>query len=708
MAFVDATFAGVHADASAGDASFTLGLGPAPSSGQVCLAGVGHSMSSGDLVFSDGNGGSVTIANLTVAERTEHDGPDGQFTRIMLKDRRWRWEKQSHVTGEWNKPGADGITIPAALRRSARQLVAMCLAAMGETGYDVTALPDNFYPYVKWEFAPAAQAAQGVCDQCRCVLTLASDDTAKVVALGSGATPPATGREQEETGVRYTDQPDTYIVRGGRAMIQRTSRLVPVGLDTDGAVKPLASLSYYSQAASAYGGSFIKAINGGFYALKETAPEVFKAAEQSCGLWFRLPDAERVYLPVLSSICETATEDGAPTWRRPYCLSDALYLKRPDGMFEAQGSGEVGASWDLDAERGIVKMKEPPWADAGGAALAAIDLVWASESRQDDGSVKDEDYYTYVSGTGPAERVECAEWLVLRGVVVEGEPDWINKSELDAVAAQLVALIQETGETETSGDIELAGIVNIWPDGAIRQVTWSAGERGASTKLTHNTDRPPIGRAKLGQQIEALKKQAEATAGAAAAAKASLVRVTLPAVAAEPPKKTQSLRLASSMAQVVNVDLTEAPDGGVGWIVYEEVASDPYIKRAEYPGVTALVICHGAIPSGKPGVARVTGRHRVLVDDWEHISMGDRLGALPHSWHARRSMLGPMLVVAKMPKPYVLAEITRRRGDGQLVTNVSGSVSGSFETIRFGPGWRVRFSDKPGVLLVDPVPPEED
>ena len=678
MAYVDATFDGVHADASAGAAQFALGIGPEPSTGSVCLAGTGHAMRSGDLVFTDGTR-TVTLAGLYVVDRQEHDGPDGRFTRLTLKDRRYKWACEAHVTGEWNKAQADGYTIAAALKKSARELAALCLDAMGESGYDVSALPNDFWPHVKWEFESAVRAAQAVCDLCRCTLSMDDADNAEVVALGSGAAPPATEREMEDEGVRYTDKPDKYVIRGARKMIQRTSQIFAVGLDTNGTVAGLENLTYAETVLDYYKDSWADAIRSGFMAMWDSHREAWRCARRSVGLWFRLPAAELDYLPILASVCEVKTEDAEEKWRAPYVTSDAMWHQKADGVRIELGQGEVGLPWTLDHETGVVKFtRHVIWADATSDDFATLKLVWACESNQDDGTLVDDDYYTYTAGGGSAEHVEPAEWLVLRGVIPDGGGPvvWQNQTELDAIAAKLKALIDEPDESVTSGRIRYEGVRELWPDGKMRQVSWNVGADGAGTEIVYNTDAPPIGRARLAIQIDGLKRRAESFAGAATAERASLSGKTRPPAAGASAGDSSLPEPPEGTCHAVNGAGDDIPDMGVvrlsedGWDGTRQMLEA--VKPAQ-AGIKSVGVARGVAPYSATdacvGSFYVTGAFRVLYLEragWPTVAPKMRLGATKNSYYAQGQEFGPWRVNGVIQAPVGdapgIAYVTKMQG----------------------------------------------
>ena len=651
----DVTFDGIHADASAGAAQFTLGIGPQPSTGSLSLAGTGHSLSTGDLVFDDGINAPVTLADLEVYEQREHSGEDGEFTTIQVRDRRWRWAKEAHVTGVWNRREADGSTIPAALQKTARELVSLCLDAMGETGYDVSALPNDFYPYVNWEFEPAVRAANDICAMCGCTLSLDASDNVQVVTLGSGDDPPAADRESEDEATTSTEKADVYIVRGGRKVIQRTSTLVAVGLDTDGTVQTLVDLSYYAAAVAKWGSIFAAALSH-FQAWDNATDRAkYVAATQSVGRWFRLPSDDLPYLPALSNICETKTENSKEVWKRPYATSSSLYLKGVDEV-RRSASGEISAPWDLDAEAGIVKLRrDVAWADADCSAFATIKLVWAYESIQSDGTLTDDDFYTYEDGSGTSEHVEDADWLVLRGIIADGEtdPTWQNDTELDAIAAKIVSYIKETEATRSSGDYRYGKILSLRPDGKIRQVTWQVSEKaGAETRLIVNTDAPPAGRLRLQQAIDALRQQAQAKGGKTVHLRTALRGWTLPWTQGGQAGQPTSPELPRGAFLVIN---TEAEDIPAECVVFTEKDGTPWdgassIVRAAKPhrsGLRSVGISAGLIPANDgEGICYDEG-HRIVkyVNRTDMtVSVKGRLGARQDSWYAQPEPMGPFLV----------------------------------------------------------------
>lgn len=658
----DVTFDGIHADASAGTAQFTLGIGPQPSTGSLCLAGTGHTLSSGSLVFSDGINPAVTLPNLDVVEQREHSAEDGEYTEIQVRDRRWKWAKQSHVTGVWNRPEADGSTIPAALQKSARELVALCLDAMGETGYDVSALPNDFYPFVQWEFEPAARAANEVCAMCGCTLSLDGSDNVEVVKLGVGDDPPAADRESQDEAETSTEKADVYLVRGGRKAIQRTSTLETVGLDTDGTIQALADLSYYADALTKWGSMYAAAL-AHFQAWDNATDRAkYVAASQSVGRWFRVPADDRVYLPALATICETKTEGGQTTWKKPYVTSAALYLKGPDEVTRS-ASGELAVPWDLDAEAGVVKLqRDVAWADEYCTSFATLKLVWAYESIQSDGTLIDDDFYTYADGSGSAEHVEDASWMVLRGIIADGETDpvWQNQVELDAIAAKIVSYIKETDATRSSGDYLYGKVLDVRPDGKIRQVTWrvSAGG-GAETRLVVNTDAPPVGRLRLQQAVDTLRRQAESASGRTVHIRTNLRGWTLPQFQGGRAGNTSAPPLPPGAFLGINSEIEDAPAECVVFCwkegtTWDGAARSQIVAKPPQAGLTSLAITGGPIPAndGK-GICYDSG-HRIVKfynrDDMT-ISVPGRLGCGKDSWYAQPEPLGPFLVEALISHP---------------------------------------------------------
>ena len=95
-----------------------------------------------DLILEWGNTGTWAEVrrwkncSIVRLEQTHEPYKDTVYT---IQDRRWRW-KHKFVNGSYNVKDETGTAIGSTLK-NAREIATLLLNALGETGYDVTAIP---------------------------------------------------------------------------------------------------------------------------------------------------------------------------------------------------------------------------------------------------------------------------------------------------------------------------------------------------------------------------------------------------------------------------------------------------------------------------------------------------------------------------------------------------------------------------------------
>ncbi len=126
--------------------------------------------------------------------------------------------------------------------------------------------------------------------------------------------------------------------------------------------------------------------------------------------------------------------------------------------------------------------------------------------------------------------------------------------------------------------------------------------------------------------------------------------------------------VAGDTIPIYNVSASPLPEGGVAWIVGIEADGVTYtVDLPDFSGVTDLAVATAAIAAGGYGRAWEFGLRKIAVTGHAALVIGDRISAGLGSFYAQADALGPMQIVAKLTSPYVLAEITGRRGDTLLV-----------------------------------------
>ena len=175
-----------------------------------------------DLKFPDC---AMRIANLRPRNDSKHP-----LWAVHVFDRRWKW-KGGAIYGEYNsRIPYNPPLIPAAV------LMAKCLDAMGETGYDVSSAPTNVYPYVKWDAIEPALALQALCDYCACDVVLNPlTNKVEIWPLGVGRNSPV-GVGELHPKWKFTPRanvPSIVRVDGGVALYQYRLKLEAVARGTN-------------------------------------------------------------------------------------------------------------------------------------------------------------------------------------------------------------------------------------------------------------------------------------------------------------------------------------------------------------------------------------------------------------------------------------------------------------------------------------------
>jgi hypothetical protein len=211
----------------------------------------------GDLTFRYGDA-YVTLSSCVVDLGNTERGGGGYISRLQIYDRRWAW-KFGAISGHYNLPapgvptsgGVDlGYNFSQSLVRadtmqSAQQLAVLCLQAMGETVYDVSALPDNVMPETHWSHENPAHALEQLCESlgCRVVLDL-DNNGVRIVVVGEGADLPDGPIQWASSSVAPQQSPSSLLFVGGQTVQQGFIPLTAVGRDTSGAIVPIDQLNY--------------------------------------------------------------------------------------------------------------------------------------------------------------------------------------------------------------------------------------------------------------------------------------------------------------------------------------------------------------------------------------------------------------------------------------------------------------------------------
>ncbi|HEV8004031.1 MAG TPA: hypothetical protein VGP63_29465 [Planctomycetaceae bacterium] len=206
----------------------------------------------------------IRLPNCLVDSAHIDQSEKGYIARVTILDRRWLW-KFGYISGHYNLRMPGGQNADEGFNSSARNqdnggstnirpgteqapqdLATLCLQAMNEQNYDVSALPNDPRPEVDWSYTNPAEALQSLCEGlgCRVVYWLANDSV-KIVTIGQGQPLPDNGLQTFiSEGVDPPNTPSSIKLVGGPWVYQGFIPLTAVGIDTDGSVQEIDDLSY--------------------------------------------------------------------------------------------------------------------------------------------------------------------------------------------------------------------------------------------------------------------------------------------------------------------------------------------------------------------------------------------------------------------------------------------------------------------------------
>lgn len=263
---------------------------------------------------------------------------------IRFADRRWRWAC-GHIDGHYNIPLADETFENT---KNDRELMVLCLDAMGETGYDVALVPETGNTEVQWRGTNPAKALQELCERLGYEINYrhtvevsdtpeAGSDTVKIERTGTGASLPSDGSEYS---LSFSSQQNALceflrvICRNIRYEVM--FELEPVGLETDGTIKHIDDLSYKPAGGWATEGS-IAAVSGDYTENGKTVPRQ-KLAERCIYKWYRI-------------LSPTEDTTGTTAWATgtPYVVDNIRLVGRT--RFKCIQDHESGTTFQEDRDK---------------------------------------------------------------------------------------------------------------------------------------------------------------------------------------------------------------------------------------------------------------------------------------------------------------------------------------------------------------------
>jgi hypothetical protein len=211
-----------------------------------CLPLTDFAPADGDLVMRCG-AQEIFCPDCHLASHTTRVGPQGKVWVLSILDRRWKW-RFGEISGTYNRrlDNLTGIQADIDQERKPRELMGLCLDAMGEGVYDLSQVPNDTRPSVDWDHANPAQALASLAELVGCRVCYRLDDSVAVVRLGYGVPLPEDGFPviEDSLALKPPQLPTRIKVVCAPTLFQVELELEAVGLDGSGEVKLIDALNY--------------------------------------------------------------------------------------------------------------------------------------------------------------------------------------------------------------------------------------------------------------------------------------------------------------------------------------------------------------------------------------------------------------------------------------------------------------------------------
>lgn len=444
------------------------------------------------------------------------DEQTGYVNTAQVLDRREFW-RRTVIDGIYNERDSSGEVV-SANEKTVPELAELLLSAMGESTYDISALPDvsTDRPEIYWDCSNPADQLEKICNDRGCSISL-DHETNKVVivTVGTGLTlPNSSDLMSVDYGIDIGEEPQTIRLCGGDILWQARFLLEAIGIDTDGVIKPIGDLGY--KPSGGWGTVDPYTLAGADLSADEEA-----VARQSVFRMYRIKAFadDTLSLPgtamTLGSISQCfpvnrylleMSDDGTEGKQRKIFEVKGTFAQRCheesiEGVGNVDDCTILSARGHLDGETGIITFHRPIYKLGG-----TLDTFEEAELYLETSfSVRDNTTFQYqkytrdysLSGTGivPIHRDDYIRTLIASYSscdTISSVAD--NKSTLDAAVDAFLGDIKAAYQSYSTTVLRYRGIEKYACDGLNRQVRWitcvkNGGSKvGAETIISQNTE----------------------------------------------------------------------------------------------------------------------------------------------------------------------------------------------------------------------------
>lgn len=217
--------------------------GAAPATGTMTIAPqYGFPAENGDIVITY-NGVTITLRDMHIDSVRYDVNSGGQIVQIIFVDSRWKWEHRE-ISGRYNFRLPNNYIDPAH-EKTPQEMASMCFDALGETIYDVSALPNDARIEADWVCANPAQELDRICNELGCrIVPVRSNGGWRIVVTGEGDFLPEYPADSIGAGIDPQETPDYIKIVSGPIRYQMRLPLGAIGKDIDLSFKTLKDVSF--------------------------------------------------------------------------------------------------------------------------------------------------------------------------------------------------------------------------------------------------------------------------------------------------------------------------------------------------------------------------------------------------------------------------------------------------------------------------------
>lgn len=451
-----------------------------------------------------------------------------------IQDGRWRWQYGT-ITGHYNLRNQDG-EIREETDKDPQALARLCLRQMRISTYSIDDIPIEPRPESHWSRAVPAQALQTLADAVGCRIAMSTRGNVRVCRAGVGDSLPDGQTVDAGFSVDTGAIPSAVLVVGGEAKFQARWKLEPVGRDVDGKIKPIDELSYKPSDgwATQTPGHFNDVEEGD----DDSEPDPRKLCLQTVWKWYRITelvggpnlpgvrdisvDEYKQCLPLEDGLLDTYRDGfSKQLQRQPPIVRGTFY----DGEFtyEEVVDGQYRGNVSVMGEAGVIVFDKYVHRFENDEIVQADIQVEVAFPFREDGEEPYRPTWRYPVRQRPdvgdhaLHRDEIkftARWKYDGQGERTDQEDNREDDNLDDQAQYAARVfVAGLGDIE-AGDKTYPGFLDITPDGAIQQITWSFSTSQPPTthvsrNCEHDTDIiPPYAQRRKAEQVSSLVKQA--------------------------------------------------------------------------------------------------------------------------------------------------------------------------------------------------------